>query len=264
MGWSSSGRRNRLGIAIVCAAALTVTGLVTISSAGGQTVRAGNLIVTVEGGFTPHKISAKEAAPITLSARTTIKTVDGTHLPALKTAHVLFDKNTGSYVKGLPTCTVGELTNTVTADAKRRCGDALVGTGQAGAEIEFPEQPPFFAKAPMLIFNAPPVGGKPQFIFHVYAHVPAPTTFVTTGVLKKASGLYGTDVELKIPSIVSGQGSLSFAEFQIHKTWNEGGEKKTLLYGTCPSGNFNIRGELTFTDGFKMAGKVVRSCTPKK
>jgi hypothetical protein len=140
---------------------------------------------------------------------------------------------------------------------------SVVGTGQAGAEIEFPEQPPFFARAPMLIFNGPARGGNPVFIFQVYAHVPAPTTFVTTAEIGKASGLYGTRVLIKVPSIVAGQGSLSFAELSIHKTWPYKGKKQTLLYGTCPTGHFFVRGDLLFNDGFRMSGKVVRSCTPK-
>ena len=190
------------------------------ASASGQTVRAGNLVVTIEGGFTPHKLPKKVPGPITLSARSTIRTADGTHLPALDDLKLEFDKHTGVYFKGLPTCTIGRLENTLTAQAQKICGKAKVGTGQAGAEIAFPEQPPFFAKAPMLIFNGPPRNGHPVFIFHVYAHVPAPTTFITTAEIGRASGLYGTKVEIEIPTIVAGQGSLSFAELSIHRTWS--------------------------------------------
>ena len=114
----------------------------------------------------------------------------------------------------------------------------------------------------MVIFNGPPKNGNPVFIFQVYAHVPAPTTFVTTAEIGKASGPYGTSVYIKVPTIVAGQGSLSFAELSIHKKWTVKGKEQTLLYGTCPSGHFFVRGELTFKGGFKMAGKVVRSCTP--
>ena len=70
------------------------------SSASGQTVRAGNLIVTVEGGFTPHKLPKNEPASITLSARSTIRTADGTHLPALDFLKLEFDKHTGVYTEG--------------------------------------------------------------------------------------------------------------------------------------------------------------------
>jgi hypothetical protein len=233
------------------------------SSAFGQTVRAGNLIVTVEGGFTPHKLPKAKPASITLSARSTIRTADHTHLPALDFLRLEFDKHTGVNTKGLPVCTIQELENTITSQAKRICADSLIGTGQAGAEIAFPEQEPFFAKAPMEIFNGPPKHGQPVFIFHVYAHVPAPTTFITTAEISRSSGLYGTTVYIKVPTIVAGQGSLSFAELSIHKKWMEKGKQQTLLYGTCPSGHFYVRGSLTFKGGFKMAGKVVRSCSPR-
>ena len=162
------------------------------TSAFGQTVRAGNLIVTIEGGFTPHRLSAKTPGSITLSARSTIRTADGTHLPALDFLTIDWDKHTGVDIEGLPTCTVGKLSNTITSQAKRICRDAIIGSGQAGAEIAFPEQEPFFAKAPMVIFNGPPKNGHPVFIFHVYAHVPAPTTFITTAQISRATGLYGT------------------------------------------------------------------------
>jgi hypothetical protein len=250
--------RVRLAVGLALLAVLALAA----SSASGQTVRAGNLIVTVEGGFTPHKLPKRDPASITLSARSTIRTADGTHLPALDFLKLEFDKNTGVDTDGLATCTVRKLENTLTTQAKRFCSKAIIGSGQAGAEIAFPEQEPFFAKAPMVIFNGPPKNGHPVFIFHVYAHVPAPTTFITTAEIGESSGLYGTSVYIKIPTIVAGQGSLSFAELSIHKKWKERGKDRTLLYGTCPSGHFFVRGALTFKEGFKMAGKVVRSCTP--
>ncbi len=258
-GISRRSRRRRLA-ALLTLAVLAVA--VLGSNALAQTVRAGRLIVTVEGGFTPHKLPKKTRAAITLSARSTIQTSDGSHLPALKELSLKFDKHTGVNTEGLPTCTIRKLENTTTKAAKASCPDALIGTGQAGAEIEFPEQPPFFAKAPMLIFNGPPRNGNPVFIFQVYAFVPAPTTFVTTAEIGRSSGLYGTKVLIKIPSIVSGAGSLSFAELSIHKRWNYKGKKETLLYGSCPSGHFYVRGDLLFDTGFRMSGKVVRSCTP--
>jgi hypothetical protein len=249
-------------VALAALASLATLALIG-SSAFGQTVRAGNLIVTVEGGFTPHKLPRTDPASITLSARSTIRTADGTHLPALDKLHLFFDKHTGVNTKGLPSCTINQLKNTLTVQAKRICPDAIIGSGQAGAEISFPDQEPFFAKAPMVIFNGPPKHGHPVFIFHVYAHVPAPTTFITTAELGRATGLYGTSVFIQVPTIVAGQGSLSFAEFSIHKLWKYKGKEQTLLYGTCPSGHFYVRGALTFKGGFEMAGKVVRSCTPR-
>src|SRR3954447_25260865 len=102
-----------------------------VSSASGQTVRAGNLIVTVEGGFTPHRLPKKDPASITLSARSTIRTADGAHLPALDFLRLEFDKHTGVYTKGLPVCTIAQLQNTLTTQAKQLCPKAIVGSGHA-------------------------------------------------------------------------------------------------------------------------------------
>jgi hypothetical protein len=228
----------------------------------GQTVRAGNVIITVKGGFSPHRLPADAQAPITLEAESTIRTVDGTHLPAAKTLALEFDRHASLNTKGLPTCSVGALLNTLTRAAKRICSDALVGGGSAGAEIAFPEQPPFFASGALLIFNGQPKNGHPVLIFHVYAHVPAPTTFVTTAVIGKASGVYGTSVLIRIPTIVAGQGSLTFAKVRIHKTWSYKGQKQSLLLASCPTGRFFTRGDLSFADGTELAGKVIRSCSP--
>ena len=232
------------------------------SSALGQTVRAGNLIVTVQGGFTPHKLPRDTLAPITLSAKSTIKTADGTHLPPAKTLALEFDKHASLNTRGLPTCSVNRLRNTLTSQAEKICGNALVGTGRAGAEIAFPEQPPFFASGKMLIFNGRPQKGHRVFIFHVYAHVPAPTTFVTTAVIGKASRGFGTSALLKIPTIVAGQGSLDFAELSIHRTWTYRGKTQNLLLASCPTGHLVTRGELSFAGGTTMSGQVVRSCSP--
>lgn len=266
MGSSGPGRRlGRRGLLLLAGALATALAVLAGSSAfGAQTVRAGKLVVTVDGGFTPHKLPRNKPAGITLNAKSTIATSDGSHLPALEELNLEFDKHTGVETEGLPTCTIRKLENTTTKSAKKTCASSLIGTGEAGAEIEFPEQPPFFAKAPMLIFNGPPRGGNPVFIFQVYAYVPAPTTFVTTAEIAKVSGgLYGTKVKIKVPSIVAGQGSLSLAELSIHRTWNDQGQKHTLLYGSCPTEHFYVRGNLLFNDGFRMSGHVVRSCTPK-
>lgn len=260
--WVGRPRPRRVALVAVLVGALA---LALGAAAVGQVVRAGNLIVTVEGGFTPKRLPAAKPAPITLRAKSTLETADGGRLPIAKTLTLDFDKHTAIDTAGLPRCTIGKLQNTLTAQAKRTCASSLVGTGRAGAEIYFPEQPPFFASGTMLIFNGPPKGGQPRLIFHVYAHVPAPTTFVTTADLSRVrKGIYGTRVVIRIPSIVAGQGSLSFAELAIRKSWKHRGRTRNLLLATCPTGRFFVRGDLSFADGTKMSGKVLRTCTPKR
>ena len=252
--------RRALGaaIAVFAIAALTALG---VGVASGATVRAGNLIVEIEGGVSPKKLPKKTSAPITLKVSGSIKTADASHVPALKTLALDFDRHGQIYTMGLPTCRVAQLQSTLTAQAKKVCGNALVGTGTVSAEIAFPEQPPFPASGPLLIFNGAPKGGKPVLIFHVHADVPAPTTFVTSGVISKDSGKYGTSTEIAIPTIVSGQGSLTSFEATIHKTWTYKGRRRSLLVASCPSGALFAHGEFTFADGSEVSGDIAKQCT---
>jgi hypothetical protein len=255
-------RAKALALAAAAAALLAIALLSTAAS--GEVVKAGNLIVEVEGAVSPTKLPKKTPAPITLTVSGSIKTADGTHVPALKTLALEFDRHGQIYTKGLATCNPAKLQSTLTAQAKKACGAALVGTGSVSAQIAFPEQAPFNASGPLLIFNGAPKGGKPTLIFHVHADVPAPTTFVTSGVISKAQGKYGTSTEIAIPTIVGGQGSLTSFKATLHKTWTYKGQKKSLLLATCPTGQLFAHGEFAFADGTKISGDVAKSCTPGK
>jgi hypothetical protein len=244
-----------LSVAVLFAGALIV-------SAGADTVKINGLVFTVDGGVTPKKLPRKGEAPVSLAVDGTIAKEDGTHPPALNTLLLEFDKHGRLNTKGLPTCTVGKLLNTLTAQAKSVCGKALVGTGRVSADIALPEQAPFGASGPLLIFNGAPKGGHQVLIFHVHAHVPAPTTFVTTAMISKGKGKYGTAALIQIPSIVHGQGSLTAFKATLHKTWTYKGKKQSLLYAGCPNGSLYARGEFAFADGTKGSGSVVRPCTP--
>lgn len=264
---SKAGRRRRsrnLAAKLVLLAGAVALIALLAQSASGNTVRAGNLVINIDGGVTPAKLPKKTPAPITLKVKGSLATADGTHVPALKTLALQFDKHGSIYTKGLPTCTAGKLQSTLTAQAKSACGSALVGTGRVSAEIAFPEQAPFNASGPLLIFNGAPKGGKPVLIFHVHANVPAPTTFVTSGTISKSSGKYGTSTEIAIPTIVGGQGSLTSFQATINKTWTYKGEKKSLLLASCPTGHLYAHGEFSFADGTEISGDIERPCTPGK
>jgi len=243
--------------------ALALLGAVLLASAAADTVRLGNLVITIDGQITPKALPKRESAPIALDLSGTLKSADGSHPVALKTLDLEFDKNGHLNTKGLPTCTTGKLQSTLTAQAKAACGPALVGEGKVSAEIAFPEQAPFDASGPLLIFNGAPKGGKQVLIFHVYAHVPAPTTFVTTALISKQGGKYGTRAVVSIPTIVSGQGSLTAFKAKLRKTFTYKGTKQSLLTASCPTGTLYAHGTFEFADGTRASGDVVRGCEPK-
>jgi hypothetical protein len=257
------GRRSgRLGLLLAALAASAALAALLLPGALAQVVRSGNLIFEFEGKISPTKLPRKTPAPVTLSLEGHLKTADGSHPPVIKSVYLEFDKHGHLNTKGLASCTVGKLENTLTTQAKKACGAALIGTGTATAQIAFPEQAPFSASGPLLIFNGSK-GAKQMLIFHVYAHVPAPTTFVTTAKIGKAHGRYGTSASIQVPTIVSGQGSLTDFKATIHKNWTYRGQKQSVLLASCPSGHLYAHGDFLFANGEKLEGEVTRSCTPK-
>ena len=250
-------------IAVLAIAALAIAAVAQAVAAPTK-VRAGNLTIIIDANLSPTKLSKKKPTPIALTVQGSIKSNDGSHPAALKTLDLQFDKHGKIFTKGLPTCTVGKLQAQLTSAARKVCKKALIGTGRVTAEIALAEQPPFNASGPLLIFNGKPKGNKPVLIFHVYANVPAPTAFVTTGVIGKGKGKYGTDTAIAIPTIVSGQGSLTSFKAKIpKKSWTYKHKKVSLLTATCPSGHLFAHGDFAFADGKKFAGNIVKSCTPK-
>ncbi len=258
---AKAGRRTGALALGICALGLALVALAA-SAASGQTVRAGSLIAKIDGRISPSALPKKKPAPITLKLFGSLSTADGSHPPALKKLNLDFDRHGHLYTKGLPTCTVGQLESTLTAQARHVCGKALIGNGRVGAEIAFPEQAPFSASGPLLIFNGRPKGGKQVLIFHVYARVPAPTTFVTTAVIGKAHGIYGTSADVRIPTITNGQGSLTSFRAKLRKSWHYKGKKRSLLLASCPTGHLFAHGDFIFADGSRLSGKVTRSCRP--
>jgi hypothetical protein len=235
---------------------------VLVSSATGITVKGGILEATFEGKISPTAFPKKEKAPVALSLEGKLKTTDGSHIPAVKTVSLDFDKAGELFTKGLPTCKQGELESTLTTQAKKVCGDALVGTGRVTADIAFPEQPPFGASGPLLIFNASK-GNKQALLLHVYAKVPAPTTFVVPVKIKKTGGKYGTNAFIRVPTITSGSGSVTSFKAKIDKKWTLKGQKESLLNTACPTGSLAVHGDFDFANGTKLSGTFTKSCTPK-
>jgi hypothetical protein len=245
-----------LGVAAVVALVGSASGAPTV-------IHVGNLQITADGSFSPKALPKSKPAGITLNLEASIKTLDGTHVPALKNVSLQFDKNGSVFTKGLPTCKYGQLTNTLTAAAKAACGKALVGTGKVTAELQFPGGSKQPAKGTLLIFNGAPQGGKPVLLQHAYINSPVSTTVVTKAVIGKAHGKYGTSTSIDIPPLAGGYASLTSFTAKIAKSWHYKGKKVSLLNLKCPSGHVFAHGDFTFVDGTALHGDVVKTCTPK-
>src|SRR3954452_24649063 len=78
-------------LALGAALAVAVAGIATADKP--TVVQAGNLKLTLNGGFSPKALPKGKPAPITLNVSGKIQTTDGSHIPAVKEIIVETDKN---------------------------------------------------------------------------------------------------------------------------------------------------------------------------
>jgi hypothetical protein len=233
-------------------------------SAAGETVRAGNMVLTVGGNVSPKKLPRKRFAPIELRLDGHIRTADGSHPPAARRIVLEFDRNGTIFNRGLPTCRAGQLQSRTTRAALRVCRKALVGRGQTKAEIEFSGQAPFTAAGPLLIFNGPHRGRQPSIVMHVYASVPAPTAFVIpVRITNSGKRRFGKRLLIRVPTITGGAGSLTDFNAKIERHWRHRGKRRSYLLARCRNGRLAARSDVSFADGTRLARTVVRSCRPR-
>jgi hypothetical protein len=256
--------RKRLITTLALAAALAVVVAGIAAAEKPVVVQQGNLKITVNGGFSPKKLPKTKLSPIALTVSGKVETVDGTHPPALREFIVETDKNGAINAKGLPVCTAGKLNSQDTKHAKLACPDAIVGEGKTDVEIAFPESSPIIAHSKLVAFNGGVKGGVTTVFIHAFLTVPVPAALVTTVKVSKIhNGRYGTKSVGSIPVIAGGSGSPVYFELKIDRKFTYKGKKQSYLLAKCPDGHLNARGTGVFSDGTRLSGEVVRSCTPK-
>jgi hypothetical protein len=254
--------RKHVLIVLALGALVAVSAVGIATAAGGEgpvTVKVGNLELTANGGFTPKALSKTKQTPIQLTAEGSVKESDGTHPPAARELIIEGDKNAEIHVKGIPTCKSGQLQATDTAAAEKACKSAIIGEGEAVAEVAFAEQKPIDVKSKLLLFNGGEKGGKITWYAHAYFSNPISGAIVSTVTIqKKKNGRFGTYTLTKVPQITGGSGSIIAFNLKIKK--NVGGVNP--ISAKCTDGKLKVHVEAKFEDGTKAATEIVRACTP--
>jgi len=258
------GRRLTLTLFAAALLALTVVSLALAKNEKPIVVTVGNLRLTANGNFSPTLLPKNELAPITLNLSGKIETLDHTHPPAIQEVIVETDKNGSINAKGLPVCSSGKLQAQTTAKARGICGSAIVGEGTTSVEVAFPEQRPFIIKSELLVFNGGLSGGKTKVFVHAYLSSPVSAAVVVPVTVSKIHhGRYGLKTVAKVPKIAGGYGSpLSFS-LKVGRKFTFKGKKQSYLLAKCPDGHLQAKGVGIFSGNLRLAGSLVRSCTPK-
>jgi hypothetical protein len=247
--------------------ALTVLASLACATAMAEpatVVRAGNLVLRLNGDVSPQKLPKRKLAPITLRVSGAIATTDGSQPPAAKTVTIDFDKQGTINARGLPVCRASALQSRDTKAARKACPTAIVGAGRTTVRVAFPEQPAFEARGPLVLFNGGVRRGVTTMYIHAYVNVPTPTALVTVVKIKKiGKGRFGTRAVARLPRIAGGSGSLTNFNLTIHRTFKYRGKNQSYLLARCASGRFFADATATFAEGSRIAGTIVRSCTAR-
>jgi hypothetical protein len=255
--------RPLIRLALVVAALGLVLAAAAVGSSNRKVWCAGNICVADDGGISPTKLPRHAKAPVTARLEAEIGTRDGSHPPAFESMDLKVEKNISIDPVGLPTCGLGKLQATSSAAAKRACGKAIVGSGEAEVQVAFPEQAPFRSTGPLVLFNAGQKGATTTLLLHAYVNVPAPTAIVTRATVTRIhEGRFGLRIQATVPKIAGGSGSVTRFELKVGRRFTHEGREKSLLTASCPNGVWVAKGEASFVDGTKLHISHPFPCTP--
>jgi len=242
---------------LACAALLA-------ASAGASTVRVGTLVLHADGGFEPRLLPRHAYAPIHFQGYGQIRTTNGTVPPALQHIKLEFDRDGHLTTTGLPTCKVSQLEGTTTAEARRRCRDAIVGSGHIAAVIPFAGLAQVRISVPLTLFNGPRIGGSPSVLGQARAPFPLSETYLIVAPIERVhGGIYGYRSEFDIPSIAGGLGSLTRIDAKIGREYRFKGRELSYVSARCSDYILQTRGDFTFADGTVIYGSAFKTCTPR-
>lgn len=242
-----------LGVLIAC--------ILLVGGANAALVQVGNLVLTADGGFTPHKLPQRAFAPIDFKGHADLKAVDGSVPPALQQVILDFDRNGRLNTAGLPICQPSQLQEATTQEARSRCAKAIVGTGHVDGLVTLGGGGTIPIGSPLTLFNGPRQGGNPTVIFHARTTVPAVQTFVITIPIERRGGFFRYRATVDVPPIAGGRGSLTHLDVTIGKRYRFGGSERSYTSARCSDGILRTRGRFTFVDGTVIDGSVEKACT---
>jgi len=229
-----------------------------------QVVHAGNLYLADDGGISPSALPRHESAPIVAHLRGEIGTVDGSHPPALRTVNLDIDRTIALNATGLPACRSSQIEARETAVARKVCRTAIVGSGEAEVDVAFPEQQPFTARGPIVLFNGGVRGGATLVLVHTYVAIPAPTAIVVVArITRIRRGPFGMHLLARIPRIAGGYGSVTRFQLTVGRRFAYRGRKMSYLTASCPTGRYTTKGQVLFSDGTTLGETHVFPCRPK-
>lgn len=233
-----------------------------VGSASGAVVKVDDIIVRADGGFTPQTLPKRSFAPIDFHGRLDLSDRSGGKPSPIRQAVIDFDRDGRLSVAGLPTCPPESIAGASTEEARRICGDAIVGTGHVEALISL-QGGTVPASSPVTIFNGPRLEGMPTAVLHARTTVPATQTYAITVPIERRRGEYRYRVRLDVPPIAGGLGSITHLDVKISRRYQAGGKRRSYVSARCSDNILRTHGRFTFESGTIVDGLVEKYCRSK-
>ncbi len=153
--------------------------LISLSAlpATAAVVQSGNLRVTLLSQVQPYKLPRIGTSPISVFVAGRIAAPSGGVPAQLQRLDIRVNRHARFQSRGLPSCPLTRVQPSTTAQAMRRCGPAVVGSGQFWAHIVLPEQGAYPTQGRLLVFNGTE-HGRDVLLAHIYTSKPFATSFV--------------------------------------------------------------------------------------
>ena len=244
--------------------------LVALGAAGGAQAEKeidGNLIVSFDGGISPHALPRTGVAPVSVTVDSSFATTDESDPPPqLRQIAIGINKDGKIYDRGLPTCQVRRIQPSTIAAARRICGGAIVGSGHVQVRVALANQSPFTFKGPMLVFHATRAGGHRRLLAQVYGRKP-PSAFVLTFKIVQKEGTFGTLIKTSLPEAARAWAYVTHFDMKLRRTYSYHGQKHSFISAGCaaPAGFPGAvypfaRANFAFGNGKQVTSTLVRDC----
>jgi hypothetical protein len=247
--------------AVVLALVLAV--LAAASAAGeGALVEVNDIVLRADGGFEPRTLPKRQFAPIDFQGHVDISARHGRPLTPLRQALIDFDHDGRLSVAGLPTCAPETIAEAGTAQARRTCRGAIVGTGHVAAAISLLGAS-VQTRVPLTVFNGPRLATGPSVVLHARTLIPLPETYAILVPIERLRGNFRYRARIELPPLAGGLGALTHIDAKIGRRYTAGGQSRSYVSARCGDNILQTHGDFTFADGTVISGVVEKYCNDK-
>jgi hypothetical protein len=231
--------------------------------------QAGNLIVSLNGGISPHRLPRHAPAPVAVHLSGRVMTADRSPLPRVNWIKLELAWRGALDTRGMEVCPRGRLRGTDTRQALKACGPARVGRGHLFAKVFVPNQPPFNVRARLTAFNGRTHAGRHAVLVHAYSASP-PVSFVIPFSVHHHTGSFRTVLVALIRRSAGPWPHVANFQMEVSRNYMYRGKERSYLRASCPvpkgftAGFLSFaRATYTFAGGSQLSTETVRSCSAR-